>query len=132
MARFTPHTDSDIKEMLDAIGVSSVDELFEDIPDSLRPGSFDLPAGMTEYEVYRRLSDIASMNKTDYVCFAGGGYYDHFIPAAVDAITSRSEFINGFFGRPRHHRIIGFSVKSPGFLGRKTHHQILDTHLFQG
>ncbi|MBP7736769.1 MAG: aminomethyl-transferring glycine dehydrogenase subunit GcvPA [Spirochaetes bacterium] len=96
MARFTPHTDRDVRQMLDAIGVESVGQLFTDIPESLRPKSFDLPAGMSENEVARVFNDLARRNRTDLVSFLGGGYYDHFIPAAVDTVSSRSEFFTAY------------------------------------
>jgi glycine dehydrogenase subunit 1 len=96
MARFTPHTESDVHTMLEAIGVRSVDDLFADIPAELRPASFDLPGGRTENEAVKIFTDLARRNRTDYVSFLGGGYYDHFIPSAVDAIASRSEFYTAY------------------------------------
>jgi glycine dehydrogenase subunit 1 len=82
--------------MLKTIGASSVEDLFKDIPKSLRAKSFELPAGMTEFEVTMRLKKLASTNATGLINFVGGGFYDHFIPAAVDAITSRSEFYTAY------------------------------------
>jgi glycine dehydrogenase subunit 1 len=82
--------------MLAAIGVSSIDELFSDIPANLRAKSFQLPAGKTELETVKIFSDLARRNRTDYISFLGGGYYDHFIPAAVNAISSRSEFYTAY------------------------------------
>ncbi len=96
MARFTPHTDRDVREMLDAIGVDSIDRLFTDIPENLWPESFNLPSGMTENETVRVFNDLAHRNRTDLVSFLGGGYYDHFIPAAVDTVSSRSEFFTAY------------------------------------
>ena len=96
MARFTPHTDSEVKQMLKTIGIGSVDELFADIPEDLRPQSFDLPAGKTENESVKIFTDLARRNRIDYVSFLGGGYYDHFIPAAVNTISSRSEFYTAY------------------------------------
>ena len=85
--------------MLDAIGVGSVDELFEDIPEELRLGRpLELPDGMAETEVYDRLTGLAGRN-TDAeseVSFLGAGMYDHYVPAIVDAITSRSEFLTPY------------------------------------
>ncbi len=86
MANFTPHTENDVKEMLEATGVSSVEELFADIPQELRAKSFNLPLGETEYEVLKSFRNLAGINKKNYVSFLGGGYYDHYIPAVVDAI----------------------------------------------
>lgn len=96
MAIFTPHTDDETRQMLNAIGIGSVGELFTDIPSALKPKSFDLPAGMTENEAAAFFNRLSRRNRTDYLSFIGGGYYDHFIPAAVDAITSRSEFVTAY------------------------------------
>ncbi|MFC1643934.1 aminomethyl-transferring glycine dehydrogenase subunit GcvPA, partial [Candidatus Omnitrophota bacterium] len=62
----------------------------------LRARSFDLPPGKSEMEVERYLRDLAKKNATDLVTFVGGGFYEHYIPAAVDAITSRSEFYTAY------------------------------------
>lgn len=96
MASFTPHTEQDTRRMLDAIGVASIDELFQDIPDFLRVKSFALPAGKTENETVKIFNDLSHKNRTDYISFLGGGYYDHFIPAAVETISSRSEFYTAY------------------------------------
>jgi glycine dehydrogenase subunit 1 len=96
MAMFTPHTENEIRQMLDAIGVGSIEELFADIPAALRPKSFDLPNGMTENEATAFFNRLSLRNRTDYLSFLGGGYYDHFIPAAVNAISSRSEFFTAY------------------------------------
>jgi glycine dehydrogenase subunit 1 len=85
--------------MLEAIGVESIDELFEDIPESLRLGRpLDLPDGKPETEVYDRLSALASRNAhaEAETSFLGAGMYDHYVPAIVDAITSRSEFLTPY------------------------------------
>jgi glycine dehydrogenase len=85
--------------MLDAIGVSSVDELFEQTPEELRLGRpLALPEGMSEAEVYERLAALAGRNADaeEQVCFVGAGMYDHYVPAIVDAITSRSEFLTPY------------------------------------
>jgi glycine dehydrogenase subunit 1 len=92
MAGFTPHTENDIQEMLLSIGLPKVKDLFRDIPLDARAKSFDLPAGITEYEAMAKMQALAAKNNINRVCFLGGGYYDHFIPAAVDAVSSRSEF----------------------------------------
>jgi glycine dehydrogenase subunit 1 len=85
--------------MLAAIGVASIDELFEDIPDALRLGGpLELPDGKPETEVYDRLSALASRNThaEAETSFLGAGMYDHYVPAVVDAITSRSEFLTPY------------------------------------
>ena len=85
--------------MLEAIGADSIDELFADIPESLRLGRpLDLPDGKPETEVYDRLSALASRNAhaEAETSFLGAGMYDHYVPAIVDAITSRSEFLTPY------------------------------------
>src|SRR3954454_14349271 len=82
--------------MLDAIGVESIDQLFDDIPEELRLGRpLELPDGKPETEVYDRLSGLAAKNAHAEVetSFLGAGMYDDYLPAIVDAITSRSEYI---------------------------------------
>lgn len=93
---YIPHTDEERKEMLESMGLKSVDELFDYIPSSLAPKSFDLPAGKSEYDVLRHIYGLANKNATDLVCFVGGGFYDHYYPAAVDSIISRSEFYTAY------------------------------------
>ena len=94
--RFTPHTPEDRQVMLAALGLGSVDELFEAIPEPLRAQTWDLPPGMSEPEVSRYLAKLAGLNAQDLVCFLGGGFYDHHIPAAVDALISRGEFYTAY------------------------------------
>ncbi len=93
---YVPHTDEEIKQMLEAIGVSSIDELFKDIPQSLRTKSFNIPSGKSEFEVTQKLRHLSTKNATGLVNFVGAGFYDHIIPAAVDAIASRSEFYTAY------------------------------------
>ncbi|MDP2928135.1 MAG: aminomethyl-transferring glycine dehydrogenase subunit GcvPA [Candidatus Omnitrophota bacterium] len=93
---YIPHTPEDIKQMLSTIGVKSIDELFKDIPVTLRPKSFNLPASKSEFQVTQTLRKLAAKNATGLVNFVGAGFYDHFIPAAVDALTSRSEFYTAY------------------------------------
>jgi glycine dehydrogenase subunit 1 len=93
---YTPHTKEDISLMLKEIGLKKEDELFDVVPKELRAKSFDLPEGMSEFEAYEKLKNIASKNNTDKVLFMGGGYYDHVIPACVDALSSRSEFYTAY------------------------------------
>src|SRR5687767_12381547 len=96
---YTPHTDEDIAAMLETIGVSSIEDLFEPIPENLRLGRrLELGAPVSESENYDRLYDLAALNvATDRLtCFAGGGAYDHYIPAAVRALAGRSEFVTSY------------------------------------
>ena len=99
VSRYTSATDDDRRAMLDAIGVGSTEELFEDIPEALRLGHPpDLPDGKPETEVYDRLSALAARNvhAEAETSFLGAGMYDHYVPAIVDAITSRSEFLTPY------------------------------------
>ncbi|MBL8013183.1 MAG: aminomethyl-transferring glycine dehydrogenase subunit GcvPA [Candidatus Omnitrophica bacterium] len=82
--------------MLKVIGVKSIDDLFVDIKHSLRPKSFDLPEGLSELEVVRRVVSMGLKNNIHLVPFVGGGFYDHFIPSAVDALISRGEFYTAY------------------------------------
>jgi glycine dehydrogenase subunit 1 len=97
--RFAPHTDADVREMLDAIGLDGVDDLFSQIPPSVRlDRDLDLPEGVSEMEI---LSDLRGLSARDrgadeLVCFAGGGAYDHYVPAVVWALAGRSEFYTSY------------------------------------
>lgn len=77
--------------MLEAVGVGSVDDLFALVPAELRPHSFALPPGRSEMEVMQHLHGLAERNASRLVLFLGGGYYDHYVPAAVDALLRRGE-----------------------------------------
>jgi glycine dehydrogenase subunit 1 len=83
-------------EMLRTCDLSSIDDLFKDIPLNLAPRSFSLPSGKSELEVTTILENYASQNYSHLINFLGGGFYDHFIPSAVDAIASRSEFYTAY------------------------------------
>jgi glycine dehydrogenase subunit 1 len=93
---YIPHTESQTRQMLDLIGVSSIEELFQDIKPSLRPESFDVPGGISESQVISQLYGVSAKNATDLMCFLGGGFYDHYIPAAVDAVANRSDFYTAY------------------------------------
>src|SRR5215208_874445 len=85
--------------MLDAVGAESIDELFADVPESLRLGRpLDLPAGKPEQEVYGYLRDLAAQNTSaeDEITFLGAGMYDHYVPALIDSILARSEFLTPY------------------------------------
>lgn len=93
---FVPHTPEEVQEMLAVIGVDSIEDLFAEITDSMRPQSFALPEGLSEMDVLSKLESMAAKNATDSVSFLGAGFYDHFIPAAVDALTMRGEFYTAY------------------------------------
>ncbi len=93
---YIPHTDSEVREMLAAIGVSSIEELFAEIPEEMRPKSFDIPSGMTEMAVFRHMENLAAANEIDMISFLGAGFYDHDSPAAAAALVSRGEFSTAY------------------------------------
>jgi glycine dehydrogenase subunit 1 len=93
---FVANTPSQQREMLQACGVPTIDRLFDCIPGAVRPKSFNLPPAKSELEVFELFRDLAGRNYTHLTNFIGGGFYDHFIPAAVDAIVSRSEFYTAY------------------------------------
>jgi len=97
--RYIPHTDADVRRMLDRVGAQDLEALFAPIPDKLRlSGELDLPAPLGEYAIARRLQRLAARNAnpTTHDWFLGAGCYAHFVPAAVDAIASRSEFYTAY------------------------------------
>jgi glycine dehydrogenase subunit 1 len=99
VSRYTSATPDDRAEMLAAIGVESTAELFEQVPEPLRLNRpLALPAGMSEAEVYERLAELSSRNADceEQACFLGAGMYDHYVPAIVDAIVQRSEFLTPY------------------------------------
>lgn len=93
---FIANTDQQRNEMLAEIGLSDIEELFADIPAELRCGPLNLPPGLSEQEVRSRIAAMADHNVPGAISFLGGGLYDHFIPAAVGAIVSRSEFYTAY------------------------------------
>ena len=96
---FIPATEQNRKEMLKTIGVSEFEDLLQDIPGHLRlAGSLDLPESMSELEISSYIEELAGLNANTgtHVCFMGGGAYDHFIPAAIDHLISRSEFYTSY------------------------------------
>ena len=95
---YSPNTEDDRRKMLDAIGVKSVGELFQDIPEQFRDPSLDLPRPLSEFELRREIEAMAGENVVpgDYSCFLGAGSYRHFVPAVVRQLTSRSEFMTAY------------------------------------
>jgi len=94
-----PNTNKDREEMLSAIGVENFEELLSNVPPELLETSFDsLDDGLSEYEVSRILSELASGNlhSGEVVSFLGGGSYDHFVPSIIGEIISRSEFLTAY------------------------------------
>jgi glycine dehydrogenase subunit 1 len=99
MTRYTPATDADRREMLATIGVGSLEELFAEIPAGVRlDRPLELPGGASEQEVADELAALARRNRScdDEVSFVGAGMYDHYVPAVVDSITQRSEYLTPY------------------------------------
>src|SRR5947209_258029 len=99
MSSYVSATDADRREMLELIGVASVEELFADIPANLRlDRALELAAPLAEQEVYNELRALAERNVSadDEITFLGGGMYDHYVPALIDSITQRSEFLTPY------------------------------------
>ena len=95
---FTPHTPQEIEEMLKVIGVDSIEDLFEKVPEKYRFPELDLPVGLKEMEIAEELNEISTANATadDFISFLGAGAYNHYIPAAVDMLLKRGEFYTAY------------------------------------
>jgi len=95
---FIPHSRAEKETMLKAIGVNSLEDLFQDVPEPFRFPKLDLPPALTEMEAIAELQDISKANKTthDMACFLGAGAYNHYIPAAVDSLLRRGEFYTAY------------------------------------
>ncbi len=91
-----PATETERRAMLDTVGAASLEDLFASIPAELRMRSWGVPRGRSEMAVCGQLGRLSVKNDVCSVSFLGGGYYDHFIPAAVDALTGRSEFYTAY------------------------------------
>src|SRR5215216_1725923 len=99
MSRYTGVTDEDLRQMLDVIGVGSLEDLFADIPESVRlRRELDLPQGRSEHEVYEHLAALAARNRHSEaeISFLGAGMYDNYVPALIDTLLSRSEFLTPY------------------------------------
>jgi glycine dehydrogenase subunit 1 len=100
MADYLPHTDEDVASMLDFLGMDSLDDLFAHIPEAVRlSGGLDVEAGMSEPDVaaiFARYIGANDAKATTMTCFAGGGAYDHEVPAVVKMLANRSEFVTAY------------------------------------
>lgn len=96
MKNFLVHTDEVKKEMLENIGVSSIEDLFAEIPNQARMSGLALDDAISELECQRRIKALAKKNKTDYVSFLGAGCYNKFIPAAIQQVAQRFEFLTAY------------------------------------
>ncbi|QRN85224.1 aminomethyl-transferring glycine dehydrogenase subunit GcvPA [Clostridia bacterium] len=96
---YLPATEEDKKKMLERIGLDSVDDLFKDIPDNVKLNRpLNLPEGMSEYELKKKIKSMSSQNQNmdQVISFLGGGAYDHYMPALVDHLLSRSEWYTAY------------------------------------
>ena len=95
---FTPHTEHDIKRMLEALGIAGLDELFGEVREALPPGDVPEVAPSSEFELRQDLWEIARLNERpdQTPCFRGAGAYEHYIPAAVSQLLSRGEFLTAY------------------------------------
>lgn len=94
--KYLPHTDEDIRAMLDVVGAPSLDALYDEVPDTLKlTKPVSLPDAMSEEEIRRHFEELGRKNQP-LVCFAGDGAYDHYSPSVVAALTSRSEFLTSY------------------------------------
>ena len=93
---YGPHTADDRGRMLAALGLTSIDQLFEDIPAELRASPLDLPEPEPELELAARLSALAARNRTDLASFLGAGVYRHWSPPAVDQLLLRGEWYTAY------------------------------------
>src|ERR1039457_307354 len=95
-SHYCPHTPDEISEMLTAIGVASVEELFAPIPSELRAKALTIPSGVSEFETLARMQAIAGENAQGMTHFIGGGLYDHIIPTVIDHLAGRAEFYTAY------------------------------------
>ena len=94
--KYMPHTEKDIKEMLDIIGVASLDDLYSDVPEAvIFKKEYDIPSQMSEIELRNHFKELGEKNK-NLVIFSGGGAYDHYSPAVISHLLSRSEFYTAY------------------------------------
>ncbi len=96
MFKYFPHTEEEIKEMLKVAGVNSLEELYSDVPESIRfKGDYDIPEAKSEIELRQLLESFGLLND-QLTSFAGAGVYDHYTPAVIPNIISRSEFLTSY------------------------------------
>lgn len=95
-ATFHANSPDDDRAMLAELGLKNFDALFADIPANLQTDVFRIPPGLSEMEMAHRLNRLATQSAAHLVNFCGGGFYDHFIPAAVDALAGRAEFYTAY------------------------------------
>ena len=96
MFKYFPHTDADLQAMMEKVGIKSLDDLYAEVPDEIRfRGDYQLPEQMSELEVRQLFEQLGTQNE-QLVCFAGAGVYDHYTPAVIPNLLSRSEFLTSY------------------------------------
>ena len=93
---FSPLSDQDIQDMLKTIGVSTIDELFQDVPKSILNPKMEIGEGLSELETRKKMEELAQKNTVYQTYFRGAGSYNHYIPPVVNQITSRNEFYTAY------------------------------------
>lgn len=94
--KYFPHTDADLKVMLEHVGVDSLDALYAQVPESIRfRDEYDIPLSASEMEVRKTFQLLGSQNQ-QLVCFAGMGAYDHYTPSVIPSLLSRSEYLTSY------------------------------------
>lgn len=94
--KYFPHTEEDIQEMLTKIGAASLEDLYAEVPDSVKlHRDYRIPEALSEVEIRQHFQEIGKKNK-QLTCFAGAGVYDHYTPAAIPSLVERSEFLTSY------------------------------------
>lgn len=96
MKNFLVHSDEVKNEMLESIGMKSIEDLFKQIPNNARMSTLNLEDAISEMETQKRVKNLAKKNKTDYISFLGAGTYNKFIPACISQVASRFEFLTAY------------------------------------
>ena len=92
MKNFLVHDENTTKQMCDVVGINALEDLFKQIPQDARMESLNLNDGLSEMETQRQIKQLAKKNKSDYICFMGGGMYNKFVPACISQVAGRFEF----------------------------------------
>ncbi len=96
MKNFLVHNDEVKQEMLESIGVASIEDLFKQIPEKARMSELDLGNALSEAETQRSVKSLAKKNNTDYISFLGAGTYNKFVPACISQVANRFEFLTAY------------------------------------
>ncbi|MEG1389011.1 MAG: aminomethyl-transferring glycine dehydrogenase subunit GcvPA [Angelakisella sp.] len=96
MGSYIPSTQTQRDEMLSTLGMKSMDELYADVPDSMRLSRLNLPEGMSEAQLLRTMRELAGQNRIFGSCFRGAGAYNHYIPSIVKRVTAKEEFVTAY------------------------------------